>query len=362
MAADAAHDMITASSHPDPRGDVINNADGIPYSHAYTVLGVNELSTGQRLVRLRNPWGRDSFTGEWSDKSPLWTDALRAEVGVGSDDQDGIIFMSLEDFAGVNFSQTSVNLNTEGMHHSYFLVIDDQSKVPGKYSWCGSKCSRHVFKIFSPVTQTLHISVNVWPERSYPLECQEAIASDNGNHLARLGKSRTLQGFTKGETIFEPLEAIGGQSITLELEFDWTREDISKDFSVVVWGAEQEVEIEHQKLNRQDPELVTDHFPNLSTGHAIPPSDEEESPVPEEGQKEEDEEVPNGDEGDRDAVEEFLKWIDALTGGDEEEEKEEEPEPQPAPAPEKDEPNPVPEKKEVEPAEPIRIPHQLPGP
>ena len=129
-----------------------------------------------------------------------------------------------------------------------------------------------------------------------------------------------------------------------------------------MWGTEQEVEIEHQKLNRQDPELATDHFPNLLTGHAIPPSDEEESPVPEEGQKEEDEEVPDGDEGDHDAVEEFLKWIDALTGGDEEEEKEEEPEPQPAPAPKKEEPKPAPEKKEVEPAEPIRIPHQLPGP
>ena len=45
-AADAAHDMITASSHADERGDKVNNADGIPYSHAYTVLGVNKLSTG----------------------------------------------------------------------------------------------------------------------------------------------------------------------------------------------------------------------------------------------------------------------------------------------------------------------------
>ena len=170
MAADKAHDMITASTHSHAEGDRASNADGIPYSHAYTVLGVNQLSTGQRLVRLRNPWARDSFTGDWSDSSPLWTDELRAEVGVEKNN-DGIIFMSLEDFVDVNFVQTTVNLNVEEMYHSYFLVIDDKSKAPGRYSWCGEKCSRHVFKIISPVSQVLHISVNVWPERSYPAEC-----------------------------------------------------------------------------------------------------------------------------------------------------------------------------------------------
>ena len=123
-------------------------------------------------MRLRNPWGRDSFTGDWSDTSPLWTDELRAEVNVEKEESDGIIFMSLDDFYTNNFIQTSVNLNVEEMHHSHFLVIDDKdTKVKGKYSWCGSKCTRHVFKITSAVSQVLHISVNVWPERSYPVEC-----------------------------------------------------------------------------------------------------------------------------------------------------------------------------------------------
>ena len=163
--------MITASTHAHPDGDKANNADGLPYSHAYTVLGVNKLTTGQRLVRLRNPWAKDAFTGDWSDSSPLWTDELRAEVGVDREDEDGIVFMSLDDFVGDNFSQTTVNFNVEDMHHSYFLVIDDKGAVAGKYAWCGASCTRHVFNIVSPVSQTLHISVNVWPERSYPADC-----------------------------------------------------------------------------------------------------------------------------------------------------------------------------------------------
>lgn len=44
--ADAASDMITSSTFPHEQGDVINNDVGIPYSHAYTVLGVHELSNG----------------------------------------------------------------------------------------------------------------------------------------------------------------------------------------------------------------------------------------------------------------------------------------------------------------------------
>ena len=104
MEADAAHDMITASTHSHPQGDTVSNADGLPYSHAYTVLGVNKLSIGTRLVRIRNPWARDSYTGEWSDRSPLWTQELRDEVGIDEDDQDGVFFMSLDDYVEENFS------------------------------------------------------------------------------------------------------------------------------------------------------------------------------------------------------------------------------------------------------------------
>ena len=134
------------------------------------------------------------------------------------------------------------------MVQSYFLVLDDSGRsTRGKYAWCGSKCARHVFTIKSPVDQVLEISVNVWPERSYPVECQDAVSDKNGNHLARLNHSSTLQGFTKGETIFDPMTVKADEVVNLELEFDWTRNDISKDFSVVVWSTIAKVEIDHDR-------------------------------------------------------------------------------------------------------------------
>ena len=45
---------------------------------------------------MTNPWGVDAYTGEWSDNSPLWTDALRAEAGATVNDQDGAFYQTIE--------------------------------------------------------------------------------------------------------------------------------------------------------------------------------------------------------------------------------------------------------------------------
>jgi len=45
---------------------------------------------------MTNPWGNDSYTGDWSDNSPLWTAALRTEAGSTINDQDGCFFQTIE--------------------------------------------------------------------------------------------------------------------------------------------------------------------------------------------------------------------------------------------------------------------------
>lgn len=55
------------------------------------------LQDGTRLVKLRNPWGKGEWKGDWSDNSNLWTPQLRQQLAVAHNN-DGIFFMNYEDF------------------------------------------------------------------------------------------------------------------------------------------------------------------------------------------------------------------------------------------------------------------------
>lgn len=100
-------------------------AMGLLVEHAYSVLEVRAVAgpppppgaprgyrgSGARLLKLRNPWGRLEWRGDWSDDSPLWTAELRAQLGFpeagrrlpagpkgGGDGDDGVFWMAWDDF------------------------------------------------------------------------------------------------------------------------------------------------------------------------------------------------------------------------------------------------------------------------
>lgn len=50
-----------------------------------------------RLLKLRNPWGKIDWRGDWSSGSQLWTEELRTELRLNMR-KDGIFYMSLDDF------------------------------------------------------------------------------------------------------------------------------------------------------------------------------------------------------------------------------------------------------------------------
>ncbi|XP_066293758.1 calpain-9-like [Branchiostoma lanceolatum] len=78
-------------------------SSGLVSGHAYTITGVAKIRNfgkTHKLLRIRNPWGRQEWTGAWSDGSPEWQrmpgDVLQ-RLGYENKD-DGEFWMEYGDF------------------------------------------------------------------------------------------------------------------------------------------------------------------------------------------------------------------------------------------------------------------------
>ena len=104
--------MTAGSDNLNSGSDSYIQKIGICGSHAYSLLAVYQIEQkygryrrkrlGQehtdKLVKLRNPWGRGEWQGKWSDNDPNWTPELKQILGFTGKKEDGIFFMSWEEF------------------------------------------------------------------------------------------------------------------------------------------------------------------------------------------------------------------------------------------------------------------------
>ena len=95
--ADENNSLITCSTKADSNIQKVGLVEG----HAYTLVSFNKITTSQGkdvyLFRIRNPWSKGEWTGDWSDKSKLWDSTAKSQVNFDNKD-DGIFFMKDTDF------------------------------------------------------------------------------------------------------------------------------------------------------------------------------------------------------------------------------------------------------------------------
>jgi tmRNA-binding protein len=83
---DSKHYIMTAAN--------LRRDYGLTAGHAYTIIGT-AMYQGKGLVKIRNPYGEEAYTGPWSDKSTMWTaDALK-KLGHRKSN-DGTFWMPVE--------------------------------------------------------------------------------------------------------------------------------------------------------------------------------------------------------------------------------------------------------------------------
>lgn len=70
---------------------------GLVAGHAYAVIQCID-AKGNKLMQLRNPWGKFEWDGDWSDRSNKWTEEMIREVNPVLDEEDGTFWMCFEDF------------------------------------------------------------------------------------------------------------------------------------------------------------------------------------------------------------------------------------------------------------------------
>ncbi|NP_001308199.1 calpain-14 isoform 2 [Homo sapiens] len=76
--------------------------NGLVEGHAYTLTGIRKVTCKHRpeyLVKLRNPWGKVEWKGDWSDSSSKWELlSPKEKILLLRKDNDGEFWMTLQDF------------------------------------------------------------------------------------------------------------------------------------------------------------------------------------------------------------------------------------------------------------------------
>ncbi|KAI2621859.1 hypothetical protein GGS21DRAFT_547890 [Xylaria nigripes] len=109
--------------------------NGIREGHAYVILDARTLKSGERLVKLRNPWGRirkGVWEGPWSDGSKEWTQEVMEELG-HQFGNDSVFWIRFEDMVEkyLHFDRTRLFRDPDWQCSQRSIGVE----VPWKPQW-----------------------------------------------------------------------------------------------------------------------------------------------------------------------------------------------------------------------------------
>lgn len=174
---------------------------GLRPRHSYSVLDVQDICDN-RLLKLRNPWGRFSWNGDWSDDSPKWTKDLREALGA-HESKGGIFWISLDDML------------------KYFDSVDicklqpgtSEFRVQGNFPVSASTPSKVVILTLDRPTQVDLTLYQTWRKNetltSNPLDLMVVVIRTNGGQVTGEPKvvaftRRQVKAFVSCGAMLEP--------------------------------------------------------------------------------------------------------------------------------------------------------------
>lgn len=193
---------------------------GLLPSHAYSVLNVRDIN-GNKLLQLRNPWGRFTWQGDWSENSPKWTHELREALGLNSNHNNqnvhndrGVFWISFNDLINY-FSKIDICKSRLDWY---------ESRMSGSFKPEGDG-NLHAFQL--EVLETTEINITLFHKspknraQNEELDMCFIVLRASSPRTSLVGKliaysKHTISAFTGHEHIFEP-----GKYLIVPLSFNF---------------------------------------------------------------------------------------------------------------------------------------------
>lgn len=116
------------------------------------------------MLRVRNPWNTDNYSGPWGDSSSLWTAEYKAQVPYKSNYNDGVFFIDQDSFK-TGFYYYQINHVHNDWSHSYYEVVGDTTSELRTISFT------------LKASQELFVSADFYDYRMYPNGCKSSYTS-----------------------------------------------------------------------------------------------------------------------------------------------------------------------------------------